>query len=58
MAQRNDESISVVAEKLHRLRSTPCAPLATDDYSAHPWTLQEIEAGAVNDGQRFFDFRA
>ncbi|WP_406351309.1 hypothetical protein OH738_00955 [Streptomyces hirsutus] len=32
--------------------------VATDDYSAHPWTLQEIEAGAVNDGLCFFDFRA
>ncbi|MEV7852275.1 hypothetical protein [Streptomyces sp. NPDC088183] len=31
--------------------------LATDDYSARPWTLQEIESGAVNDGLRFFDFR-
>ncbi|MET8435948.1 hypothetical protein ABZV61_24785 [Streptomyces sp900116325] len=32
--------------------------LATDDYSAHPWTMQDIESGAVNDGLRFFDFRA
>ncbi|MFF5019425.1 hypothetical protein [Streptomyces sp. NPDC001165] len=31
--------------------------VATDDYSAHPWTLQEIKSGAVNDGLRFFDFR-
>ncbi|MFF4041347.1 hypothetical protein [Streptomyces sp. NPDC001816] len=33
------------------------AGVATDDYSAHPWTLQEIKSGAVNDGLRFFDFR-
>jgi hypothetical protein len=32
--------------------------VATDDYSAHPWTVQEIKSGAVNDGLRFFDFRA
>jgi hypothetical protein len=32
--------------------------VATDDYSAHPWTLQELESGAVIDGLRFFDFRA
>jgi hypothetical protein len=32
--------------------------VATDDYSGHPWTLQEIKSGAVNDGLRFFDFRA
>ncbi|KUJ56905.1 hypothetical protein ADL25_04885 [Streptomyces sp. NRRL F-5122] len=32
--------------------------VVTDDYSAHPWTLQEIKSGAVNDGLRFFDFRA
>ncbi|MFG2774694.1 hypothetical protein [Streptomyces sp. NPDC048350] len=32
--------------------------VATDDYSAHPWTLQEIKSGAVNGGLRFFDFRA
>ncbi|GAA2341289.1 hypothetical protein [Dactylosporangium salmoneum] len=32
--------------------------VAIDDYSAHPWTLQEIESGAVVDGLRFFDFRA
>jgi hypothetical protein len=31
--------------------------VATDDYSTHPWTLQEIETGAVNEGLRFFDFR-
>jgi hypothetical protein len=29
---------------------------AVDDYSAHPWTLQEIESGAVVDGLRFFDY--
>ncbi|GAA0993599.1 hypothetical protein GCM10009551_056160 [Nocardiopsis tropica] len=28
--------------------------VAVDDHSAHPWTLQEIEAGAVVDGRRFF----
>lgn len=32
--------------------------VATDDYSAHPWPLQEIKSGAVNDGLRFYDFRA
>jgi hypothetical protein len=32
--------------------------VAVDDYSAHPWTLQEIESGTVIDGLRFFDFRA
>ncbi|MYW46258.1 hypothetical protein [Streptomyces sp. SID161] len=32
--------------------------VATDDYSAHPWTLQEIKSGAVKDGLRFFDCRA
>ncbi|MEV0040408.1 hypothetical protein [Streptomyces sp. NPDC050804] len=32
--------------------------VAIDDYSAHPWTLQEIESGVVNAGLRFFDFRA
>ncbi|NRQ37514.1 hypothetical protein HII36_37640 [Nonomuraea sp. NN258] len=31
--------------------------VATDDYSAHPWTLQEIESETVIDGLRFFDFR-
>lgn len=31
--------------------------VATDDYSAHPWTLQEIQSGTVIDGLRFFDFR-
>lgn len=31
---------------------------ATDDYSAHPWTLQEIESGVMIEGLRFFDFRA
>ncbi|MFD3687183.1 hypothetical protein ACFWTE_20490 [Nocardiopsis sp. NPDC058631] len=31
---------------------------AVDDYSAHPWTLEEIESGAVVGGLRFFDFRA
>ncbi|MFF0205843.1 hypothetical protein [Streptomyces sp. NPDC005017] len=31
--------------------------VAVDDYSAHPWTLQEIESGTVIDGLRFFDFR-
>lgn len=31
--------------------------VAMDDYSAHPWTLQEIKSGAVNEGLRFFDFR-
>lgn len=29
--------------------------VAIDDYSAHPWTLQEIKSGAVNDGLRFFE---
>ncbi|MEU1599974.1 hypothetical protein ABZ468_46140 [Streptomyces sp. NPDC005708] len=32
--------------------------VAIDDYSARPWTVQEIESGAVIDGLRFFDFRA
>ncbi|MEU9153587.1 hypothetical protein AB0D59_24245 [Streptomyces sp. NPDC048417] len=32
--------------------------VATDDCSAHPWTLQEIKSGAVNDALRFFGFRA
>jgi hypothetical protein len=32
--------------------------VAMDDYSAHPWTLRDIESGAVIDGLRFFDFRA
>ncbi|MFE4175725.1 hypothetical protein ACFRR7_27410 [Streptomyces sp. NPDC056909] len=32
--------------------------VAIDDYSAHPWTLQEIDSGVVNAGLRFFDFRA
>ncbi|MFJ8603598.1 hypothetical protein ACIREM_33800 [Streptomyces shenzhenensis] len=31
--------------------------VAIDDCSAHPWTLREINSGAVNDGLRFFDFR-
>ncbi|MCX5414851.1 hypothetical protein [Streptomyces sp. NBC_00059] len=31
--------------------------VATDDYTAHPWTLPEILGGAVVDGLRFFDFR-
>ncbi|MFJ3140807.1 hypothetical protein ACIPK5_33605 [Streptomyces sp. NPDC086843] len=31
--------------------------VATDDYSAHPWTLREIQSGTVIDGLRFFDFR-
>jgi hypothetical protein len=31
--------------------------VALDDYSAHPWTPEEIESGAVVDGVRFFDFR-
>ena len=29
--------------------------VAVDEYSAHPWTLQEIESGTVIDGRRFFD---
>ncbi|MFD0598408.1 hypothetical protein ACFQZ4_44055 [Catellatospora coxensis] len=32
--------------------------VAVDDYSAHPWTLPEIESGTVVDGLRFFDHRA
>ena len=32
--------------------------VATDDYSAHPWTRQEIESGEAIDGLRFFAFRA
>ncbi|MFE9812801.1 hypothetical protein ACFYRN_44900 [Streptomyces sp. NPDC005227] len=32
--------------------------VATDGYSAHPWTLGEIKSGTGNDGLRFFDFRA
>lgn len=32
--------------------------VAMDDYSAHPWTLREIESGTLIDGLRFFDFRA
>ncbi|GGX91049.1 hypothetical protein [Streptomyces fructofermentans] len=31
--------------------------VATDDYTAHPWTLPEALSGAVIDGLRFFDFR-
>jgi hypothetical protein len=31
--------------------------VAIDDYSAHPWTLQEIQSGTVIDGLRCFDFR-
>jgi hypothetical protein len=31
--------------------------VATDDYSAHPWTLREIESGAVVGGLRSFDYR-
>jgi hypothetical protein len=31
--------------------------VATDDYSDHCWTRQEIQAGTVIDGLRFFDFR-
>ncbi|NEA66784.1 hypothetical protein [Streptomyces sp. SID12488] len=31
--------------------------VALDDYSTHPWTLQEIESGTVIGGLRFFDFR-
>ncbi|MGW3134005.1 hypothetical protein [Streptomyces sp. NPDC001123] len=31
--------------------------VATDDFSAHPWTLREIQSGTVIDGLRFFDFR-
>jgi hypothetical protein len=31
--------------------------VAIDDYSAHPWTLLEIESGTVIDGLCFFDFR-
>jgi hypothetical protein len=31
--------------------------VAVDDYSAHPWTWQEIESGTVIGGLRFFDFR-
>jgi hypothetical protein len=30
--------------------------VTVDDYSDHPWTLQEIESGAVINGLRFFDF--
>jgi hypothetical protein len=30
--------------------------VATDDCSAHPWTRQEIQSGAVIDGLRFFDY--
>ncbi|WP_371634644.1 hypothetical protein OHB11_00925 [Streptomyces zaomyceticus] len=32
--------------------------VAMDDYSEHPWTLQELQSGAVINGLRFFDFRA
>jgi hypothetical protein len=32
--------------------------VAFDDYTEHPWTLQEIQSGASVDGLRFFDFRA
>jgi hypothetical protein len=32
--------------------------VAIDDYSAHPWTLQEIQSETVIDGLRFFDFRS
>jgi hypothetical protein len=32
--------------------------VAVDDYSAHPWTLQEIRSGAMVGGLRFFDYRA
>ncbi|MFJ8827668.1 hypothetical protein ACIREE_38755 [Streptomyces sp. NPDC102467] len=31
--------------------------VAIDDYSAHPWTLDEIHSGAVIEGLRFFDLR-
>lgn len=31
--------------------------MAIDDYSAHPWTVPEIQTGAVIDGLGFFDFR-
>lgn len=31
--------------------------VAMDDYSDHPWTLDEIESRAVIDGLRFFDYR-
>jgi hypothetical protein len=30
--------------------------VAVDDYSAHAWTLAEIESDAEFDGLRFFDF--
>jgi hypothetical protein len=29
--------------------------VAMDDYSAHAWTLQEIESKTMIDGRRFFD---
>ncbi len=32
--------------------------VAFDDYSEHPWSLVEIEAGTAVDGLGFFDFRA
>ncbi|MFC5185961.1 hypothetical protein [Actinomadura harenae] len=31
--------------------------VAMDNYSDHPWTLEEIRSGAVKDGLHFFDFR-
>lgn len=30
--------------------------MATDDYSGHPWTLQQIKSGALNASLRFFGF--
>ncbi|MEU2610610.1 hypothetical protein ABZ570_03330 [Micromonospora sp. NPDC007271] len=31
--------------------------IATDDYSDHPWTAEEIANDVTVDGLRFFDFR-
>jgi hypothetical protein len=31
-----------------------CGGVAVDDHSARPWTLAEVESGAVAGGLRFF----
>lgn len=45
--------------EVHRMAALLLAQggVAFDDYTEHPWTLQEIESGATVDGLRFFDFR-
>lgn len=32
--------------------------VATDDFTDHFWTLEEIERGELEDGTKFFDSRA